>query len=303
MTKRTPFLAGLFLICMSTLMLQIIQTRILSVVSMYYLAFLSISMAMLGMTAGALFVYFRLGGDARNVSDFPVAGVRQSSALTTSTCFILQLASPLAVVRVATTLVIWMKVLVLLAAPFAVAGVAVSLALTRSPFATGLTYGVDLVGAAFGCLVVLLLLNTIDASSAMFVVAALAAFAGVLSSGRRSNAPPDLPCSTGDCCAGPGWSRSPCWRWPPSTRRRVPACNRYQRSSTASRSGRRSISKNGIPSRGSPGAGPSEGPAVSVGAVFDTADRNDGGAFCAEYRWSCGDSHAALHREMRRWTF
>ena len=52
-----------------------------------------------------------------------------------------------------------------------------SLALTRSPFATGLTYAVDLLGAAFGCLVVLLLLNSIDAPSAIFVVAAMAAFA------------------------------------------------------------------------------------------------------------------------------
>src|SRR5438067_1749908 len=56
---RLWFLLGLFMICMSTLMLQIAQTRILSVISYYHLAFLSISMAMFGMTAGSLFVYFR----------------------------------------------------------------------------------------------------------------------------------------------------------------------------------------------------------------------------------------------------
>ena len=75
--------------------------------------------------------------------------------------------------------VIWSKLLVLLAAPFAVAGVAVSLALTRSPFPIGITYGVDLMGAAFGCLVVPLLLNFVDAPSAMFSVAALVGVAGV----------------------------------------------------------------------------------------------------------------------------
>ena len=53
------FYPGLFLLCMSTLMLQITETRILSVVSFYYLAFLTISMAMFGMTVGALIVYFR----------------------------------------------------------------------------------------------------------------------------------------------------------------------------------------------------------------------------------------------------
>src|SRR5215469_3679242 len=55
------FLLGLFLICMCGLMLQIIQTRILSVISWYHLAFFSISMAMFGMTAGSLFVYFKEG--------------------------------------------------------------------------------------------------------------------------------------------------------------------------------------------------------------------------------------------------
>jgi spermidine synthase len=179
MTRKAPFLAGLFLICMATLMLQIIQTRILSVVSMYYLAFLSISMAMLGMTAGALVVYYRLRAvTPRNVAD-ALSVCSTLFSLVTATCFIIQLASPLAIVRVATILVMWVKVLVLLALPFVVSGVVVSLALTRSPFATGLTYAVDLVGAAFGCLVVLLLLNSIDAPSAIFVVAALAALAGV----------------------------------------------------------------------------------------------------------------------------
>ena len=55
------FLAGLFLICMCSLMLQIIETRLLSVISWYYLAFFAISMAMFGMTAGSLVIYFNAG--------------------------------------------------------------------------------------------------------------------------------------------------------------------------------------------------------------------------------------------------
>ena len=53
------FLTGLFLICMCGLMLQIMETRLLSVMAWYYLAFFAISMAMFGMTAGSLFVYFK----------------------------------------------------------------------------------------------------------------------------------------------------------------------------------------------------------------------------------------------------
>ena len=179
MTKRNPFFLGLLLLCMSTLMLQIIQTRILSVVSMYYLAFLSISMAMLGMTAGALLVHFKLSKiTPTNVASY-LSRVSTAFALAILLCFLLQLASPPALVNNGTILVIWMKVLALLAAPFTIAGVAVSLALTRSPFPVGITYGVDLCGAAFGCLAVLLLLNLVDAASAMFCVAALASLAGV----------------------------------------------------------------------------------------------------------------------------
>src|SRR5258708_5051470 len=57
--RRTLFLAGLFLICMCVLMLQIIETRLLSVMAWYHLAFFAISLAMFGMTAGSLFVYFK----------------------------------------------------------------------------------------------------------------------------------------------------------------------------------------------------------------------------------------------------
>src|ERR1700720_4736370 len=56
--EKVQFLAGLFLVCMCVLMLQIVETRILSVISFYHLAFFAISMAMFGMTAGSLIVYF-----------------------------------------------------------------------------------------------------------------------------------------------------------------------------------------------------------------------------------------------------
>src|SRR3954468_11893853 len=53
------FLLGVFLICMCGLMLQIVETRIMSVIAFYHMAFFAISMAMLGMTAGSLLVYFK----------------------------------------------------------------------------------------------------------------------------------------------------------------------------------------------------------------------------------------------------
>src|SRR5258706_8554058 len=57
--RAAPFFLGVFLICMCGLMLQIVETRLISVIAWYHLAFFAISMAMLGMTLGSLLVYFR----------------------------------------------------------------------------------------------------------------------------------------------------------------------------------------------------------------------------------------------------
>src|ERR1700723_1422658 len=57
--RRVRFYMALGLVAAATLMLQIIETRIISVVSWYHLAFFVINIAMFGLTAGAVFVYLR----------------------------------------------------------------------------------------------------------------------------------------------------------------------------------------------------------------------------------------------------
>ena len=49
---------GIFATALSTLMLEVLLTRITSVLAWYHLAFFVISLAMLGMTAGAVAVFF-----------------------------------------------------------------------------------------------------------------------------------------------------------------------------------------------------------------------------------------------------
>ena len=51
--------AGVFVLALSTLLLEVLLTRITSVVAWYHLAFFVISLAMLGMTAGAVLVFVR----------------------------------------------------------------------------------------------------------------------------------------------------------------------------------------------------------------------------------------------------
>src|SRR5437773_1456538 len=49
--------AGLFLATLSTLLLETLDARLLSVLTWYHLSFLAVSLAMLGMAAGAVFVF------------------------------------------------------------------------------------------------------------------------------------------------------------------------------------------------------------------------------------------------------
>jgi len=80
---------------------------------------------------------------------------------------------------------LWLKLILILATPYFFAGMAISLALTRSPWPVPLVYGVDLIGAATGCLVVLAVLTLMDAVSALFLVGAFGTLAAVFFSAAR----------------------------------------------------------------------------------------------------------------------
>jgi hypothetical protein len=157
------FLTGLFLVCMCSLMLQIMETRLLSVMTWYYLAFFAISMAMFGMTAGSLFVYFKANffQPKRLLEHLSWIGSAFAIAVVIST---LSMTSTvvLAGLTSAVMALLWCKLILIILPPYVFAGMAISLALTQSPCPVGIVYGVDLVGAAAGCLLVLGLLTWMD---------------------------------------------------------------------------------------------------------------------------------------------
>src|SRR5437763_14467543 len=126
--KRSFFYFGVFSVCASVTALQILETRLLSVTSYYYLAFLSISMAMFGMTAGAVWVY-RAGGLTRETLPGDLALFASRYCLSIGACLLVQLTLPLAVAVSAATVVVWSELALILAIPFFCAGVVVSLGL------------------------------------------------------------------------------------------------------------------------------------------------------------------------------
>src|SRR5947207_14109700 len=57
LTARPRHFVGLFLVTLATLMYEILLTRIFSVTMLSHLAFVAVSVAMFGMTVGAILVY------------------------------------------------------------------------------------------------------------------------------------------------------------------------------------------------------------------------------------------------------
>src|SRR5882762_8604988 len=112
------------------LIFQIVQTRVLSVIAWYYLAFFAISVAMLGMTAGAVWVYlhrerFTQERLAAEVSRFSwLAGIAMPASLLAQFSIMTSLVPSLS------TIAAWGLLMVAMALPYVFAGVAVSLALT-----------------------------------------------------------------------------------------------------------------------------------------------------------------------------
>ena len=184
MSDRTPAgtrtYLGLFLVALATLMYEILLTRIFSVTMWYHFAFMAISVAMFGMTAGALLVYLAPGyfTEERTKRQLAQSALAFSIALVLS--FLTHLSIPF--VAEASGVAIFGIVLTYLVVsiPFVFSGVCVCLALTRFPRQVSKLYAADLSGAGLGCVLLVYLLKVTDGPSAVFAVAVLASAAAAL---------------------------------------------------------------------------------------------------------------------------
>jgi hypothetical protein len=168
-----PFLSGLFLLSAGTLMYEVVLTRLLSVISWYYLAFVSVSMAMLGMTAGALFVQLRPHLFQRELIATRLRQFTLAMAVATPLALVTMLAIPIEVVPSIESIYSFVLFCGVIATPFVFSGIVVCLSLTRSEFAIGRVYFVDLLGAATGSVGSIVLLELLDAPSAMFAISGI----------------------------------------------------------------------------------------------------------------------------------
>ncbi len=170
---------AIFVLASATLSYQILITRFFSVVLYYHFAFFAITLAMLGLTRGAMEVYNkparyapeRVGVEfARHASWFAVTGVGAMNAFLCA-----PLVVPEAYVSIALAIAAAGFVM-----PFTEGGVCITLLLTRLPYRGGWLYAADLSGAALGCMGVIFALLVVDPVSATLWIGAFAAGAGWL---------------------------------------------------------------------------------------------------------------------------
>jgi spermidine synthase len=168
---------AIFILATTTLSYQILITRFFSVMLYYHFAFAAISLAMLGLTRGAMQVYEKPARYTPERVAVEFANHAAWFAITGAGAMIAFLCVPL-VIPADYVLVVLGLATVAFVRPFTESGVCITLLLTRLPYSGGWLYAADLAGAALGCIGIILLLLVVDPVSATFVIGAFAAGAG-----------------------------------------------------------------------------------------------------------------------------
>jgi spermidine synthase len=174
--------AGVFLVSLGTLMLEVLVTRIFSVTLWYHFAFVAISIAMLGLSAGAVVVYL-----------FPRVFTPEKARTQMALFSILFAVATVASLSVHLGLGHWTPeqnvlrtvTFAVITTPFALSGVVICLALTKFPERLSRLYAADLCGAAIGCVLIIVLLDAIgDVFTVIALICGSSGLAAVCFAGR-----------------------------------------------------------------------------------------------------------------------
>lgn len=177
----TGIYGGLFFTTLSTLTYEIILTRIFSVTMWYHFAFVAVSVALFGMTVGALMVYLAPGRFPEERTNERLAQASLLFSLSIVVSFVVHLQIPFQPEWSLTGVCLVALTYFVVSVPFIFSGIAVCLALTRFPSQVSRLYAVDLVGAALGTVTLIWLLDILkDGPSAVLAIAALAAVGAML---------------------------------------------------------------------------------------------------------------------------
>lgn len=171
---------GIFLVALSTLMYQIILTRIFSVTMGYHFAFMAVSIAMFGMTVGAILVYiFPKKFPQEKISEILSKHAFYFS-ITTVVSFLIHLFIPFSHNISISVMAITAFTYAEISVPFVFSGICISLLLTRFPGSVNKLYAADLIGASLGCIIVVLVLNLSGGPTGVLITALFSASAAYI---------------------------------------------------------------------------------------------------------------------------
>ena len=168
--------AGIFLLSLATLLLELSLTRVLSVALWYHFGFLIISTALLGFGASGvvLAVWTRL---RTQVSlDLALGTLAALFSISTVFCFWLMQKIPFDPFNLLSDrmqLLFMPLYYVVIATPFFFSGLALALLLTRGNREINRLYAFDLVGAGVGCIVIVLVMPAFGGPGSVVVAAAI----------------------------------------------------------------------------------------------------------------------------------
>lgn len=171
---------GIAFIALSTLMYEILLTRIFSVTMGYHFAFMAVSLAMFGMTAGAIIVYIMPKRFPQENINAIIAKNSFYFSVTTILSFLLHVFIPfihgMSILGIAVTVFTYAEISV----PFIFSGICITLLLTRFPASVNKLYASDLIGASLGCILVVIVLNLSGGPTGVFITALFASLASLM---------------------------------------------------------------------------------------------------------------------------
>jgi hypothetical protein len=180
LVDRRLLFAGIFLIALSGLVLEVSITRIFSAAIWYHFAFVAVSVALVGLGASGLVVQYRVnklkGKWAENLTIYSAWGITVFIPIT------------LFVMHALASQVIYLPLfMILFSVPFFLVGIIISAAFNAFASVAGRLYAADLIGASAGALLVVLFLVLTGGEGATLIVGLISAIGGTIFSRIAKN--------------------------------------------------------------------------------------------------------------------
>src|SRR6266498_1568528 len=174
--KQFRYNAGIFFISMATLLLELSLTRVMSVSLWYHFGFLVISTALLGFgNSGIVLAVWKNLRDKYNLDKTLAILSILFGVITIVSFWLLQQIpfDPFSLAVDKRQLYFLPLYYIIVSAPFFISGLAISLLFTRIPFNMSRLYAFDLVGAALGCVLIVVVMPLLGGSGSVVAAAGL----------------------------------------------------------------------------------------------------------------------------------